>query len=123
MRTDGRETEGATGVAGAIDGLLGLDPGTLDDRELAELAVELHRQQSRLAAATTRVTAAVDARGVWGEDGSRSCGAWLARRCRLPLGQARAEVRLGRRLSTMPETRAALGAGTSPPATPPCWAR
>ena len=109
--TEGRETEEATGVAEAIDALLALDPDTLDDRELAELAVAMHRQQSRLAAATTRVTAAFDARGVWGEDGSRSCGAWLARRCRLPLGQARAEVRLGRRLSTMPETRAAFGAG------------
>ncbi|HKX71926.1 MAG TPA: DUF222 domain-containing protein [Acidimicrobiales bacterium] len=98
-------------MAEAIDALLALDPDTLDDRELAELAVAMHRQQSRLAAATTRVTAALDARGVWGEDGSRSCGAWLARRCRLPLGQARAEVRLGRRLSTMPETRAAFGAG------------
>src|ERR671911_219888 len=109
--TEGRATEDAAGLAGAIDALLALDPDTLDDRELAALAVELHRQQSRLAAATTRVTAALDARGVWGEDGSRSCGAWLARRCRLPLGQARAEVRLGRRLSTMPETRAAFGAG------------
>jgi hypothetical protein len=109
--TESRETEEATGVAEAIDALLALDPDTLDDRELAELAVAMHRQQSRLAAATIRVTAALDARGVWGEDGSRSCGAWLARRCRLPLGQARAEVRLGRRLSTMPETRAAFGAG------------
>jgi hypothetical protein len=109
--TEGRETEEATGVAEAIDALLALDPDTLDDRELAELAVAMHRQQSRLAAAATRVTAALDARGVWGEDGSRSCGAWLARRCRLPLGQARAEVRLGRRLPAMPETRAAFGAG------------
>src|SRR5918994_4595605 len=109
--TEGRETEGATGVAEAIDALLALDPDTLDDRELAELAVEGHRPQSRLAAAATRVTAAVDARGVWGEGGSRSCGAWLARRCRLPVGPARAEGRLGRRLSTMPQTRAAFGAG------------
>jgi hypothetical protein len=109
--TEGRETEDAAGLAGAIDALLALDPDTLDDRELAELAVELHRQQSRLAAATTRVTAAVDTRGVSAEDGSRTCGAWLARRCRLPLVQARAEARLGRRLPTMPETRAAFGAG------------
>ena len=106
-----RATEDAAGLAGAIDALLALDPDTLDDRGLAALAVELHRQQSRLAAATTRVTAAVDGRGVWAEDGSRSCGAWLARRCRLPLVQARAEARLGRRLPAMPETRAAFGAG------------
>jgi hypothetical protein len=109
--TEGRGTEEATGVAGAIDALLTLDPDTLDDRELAALAVELHRQQARLAAATTRVTAAVDTRGVWAEDGSRSCGAWLARRCRLPVAEARGEVRLGRRLRTMPATRTALAAG------------
>src|SRR5918995_2247741 len=100
--TEGRATEDAAGLAGAIDALLALDPDTLEDRELAELAVELHRQQARLAAATTRVTAAVDARGVWGEDGSRSCGAWLARRCRLPVGRGRAEGRLGRPLSPEP---------------------
>src|ERR671911_430300 len=106
-----RATEDAAGLAGAIDALLALDPDTLDARGLAALAVELHRQQSRLAAATTRVTAAVDGRGVWAEDGSRSCGAWLARRCRLPLAQSRAEARLGRRLPAMPETRTAFGAG------------
>ncbi len=101
----------AAGIAGAIDALLALDPDTLDDDELADAVVELHRQQSRLAAATIRLTAALDTRGGWTADGSRSCGAWLARRCRLPVGQARAEVRLGRRLGTMPETRQAFGAG------------
>jgi Domain of unknown function (DUF222) len=108
---EGREASGAAGVARGVDALQAIDPDTLDDGELANVVVELHRQQSRLAAATTRFTAALDARGVWADDGSRSCRAWLARRCRVPIGQARAEARLGRRLRTMPETRAAFAAG------------
>jgi hypothetical protein len=64
-----------------------------------------------LAAAVTRITAAADARRVWADDGSRSWGAWLAQRCRLPVGQARAEAWLGRRLATMPATAEALAAG------------
>jgi hypothetical protein len=98
-------------LTAAIDGLLGLDPDTLDDTELADAVVALHRQEARLAAAITRVTAAADARRVWAEDGSRSCGAWLAHRCRLPIGQARAEAWLGRRLRTMPATADAFAAG------------
>jgi Domain of unknown function (DUF222) len=86
-------------------------PDTVEDTELAEAVVELHRQQARLAAAVTRMTAAADARRLWADDGSRSCGAWVAHRCRLPVGQARGEAWLGRRLRTMPVTAEALAAG------------
>ncbi|MGH9288821.1 MAG: HNH endonuclease signature motif containing protein, partial [Acidimicrobiales bacterium] len=95
----------------ALDELLALDPDTLDDAELAGAVVELRRQQARLAAAATRLTAVFEARGAYGDDGSRSCGAWLAHRCRLPIGQARAEAWLGRRLRTMPATAEALAVG------------
>jgi hypothetical protein len=98
-------------LTAAVDGLLGVDADTLADTELVEAVVELHRQQTRLAAAVTRITAAADARRVWADDGSRSCGAWVAHRCRLPVGQARAEVWLGRRLRTMPATAEAVAAG------------
>jgi Domain of unknown function (DUF222) len=98
-------------LTAAIDELLEVDPDALDDTELAAAVVGLHRQQARLAAAVTRLTAAADARRVWADDGSRSCGAWLAHRCRLPVGQARAEAWLGRRLRTMPATAEAFAAG------------
>jgi predicted CoA-binding protein len=62
-------------LAAAIDGLLDIDSDRLDDTELAVAVVEVHRQQARLAAAVTRLTAVADARRVWAEDGSRSCGA------------------------------------------------
>ena len=35
-------------LTAAIDGLLDVDPDTLDDSELAEAMVTLHRQQARL---------------------------------------------------------------------------
>jgi hypothetical protein len=62
-------------------------------------------------AATTRVIAAVDTRRVWADDGSRSCGAWMAQRCRLSVGQARGEVWLGRRLHGMQATTEVYAAG------------
>ena len=110
--TTGQATEqdGCAALASAVSGLLTLDPDTLDDTALSETVVELHRQQARLAAATVRLTAALEARRSWADDGSRSCGAWLAHRCRLPVGQARAQVWLGRRLRTMPATAGAFGA-------------
>jgi hypothetical protein len=94
-----------------MDALSVVDPDTLDDADLAEAVVEVHRQQARLAAVATRLTAALDGRRTWADDGSRSCGAWVANRCRLPAGQARAEVWLGRRLRTMPATAEAFDAG------------
>jgi hypothetical protein len=98
-------------LTSAIDALLSIDPDTLDDAQLADAVVGLHRQQARLAAAAARLTSALDARRVYADDGSRSCGAWLAHRCRLPVGQARAQAWLGRRLRTMPATAEAFAAG------------
>src|ERR671913_304399 len=107
--TEGRETEEATGVAEAIDALLALDPDTLDDRELAELAVAMHRQQSRLAAATTRVTAALDARG-GGGGGPAAAG---YRSARPGPGSV-----WGDGCPPCPSPGPLWGRGTSPPATP-----
>ncbi|MGH9230058.1 MAG: DUF222 domain-containing protein [Acidimicrobiales bacterium] len=98
-------------LTAALDRLLGVDPDSLDDGELAEAVVELRRQQGRLAAATTKLTASFEARRVYADDGSRSVGAWLAHRCRLPIAQARAEAWLGRRLRSMPLTAEALAVG------------
>jgi hypothetical protein len=98
-------------LTAALGALLEVDPVMLDNGELAEAVVQLHRQQSRLAAATSRLTAALEARRIYADDGSRSCRAWVAHRSRLPVGQARAEVRLGRPLRLMPVTTEAFAAG------------
>lgn len=99
------------GVAREIDRLAALDPNTLSDDELGDAVVDVHRLASRLAAAGHRLTAALDARGAWADDGSRSCAAWVAHRCRVPREEARREVRLGRSLRTMPATTDAWTAG------------
>jgi Domain of unknown function (DUF222) len=109
--TEGDTRQTTTRLSAAIDELLDVDADTLANTEVVEAVVELHRQQARLAAAVTRLTAAADARRVWADDGSRSCGAWVAHRCRLPVGQAKAEAWLGRRLRTMPATAEAFDAG------------
>jgi hypothetical protein len=111
VAVDGGKAEAHVTLSSAIDALSALDPDTLDDADLADAVVGLHRQQARLAAATARLTAAMDGRRVWADDGSRSCGAWLAHRCRLPIGQARAQARLARRLRGMPATAEAFAAG------------
>jgi hypothetical protein len=94
-----------------VDETLEVDPDSLSDGELADAVVELRRLQARLAAATARLTAAFDARRVWAAEGSRSAGAWLAHRCRLPAAQTRADVRLARRLQHMAATDRAFADG------------
>jgi hypothetical protein len=95
----------------AVDGLQAVDADGLADDELSELIVDLHTETSRLDAARTRLTGAWDARGVWGHDGAKSGAAWIAHRTRCPRGVADGEVRLARRLRSMPATAAALEAG------------
>ncbi len=105
------ETVPVRALTAAVDGLVAADPGSLTDVEVAELMVELRRQQARLAAAVVEATAVFDARQVYAGDGSRSAADWISARTRQPRREVRAEVRLGRRLRVMPLTRAALRAG------------
>ena len=101
-----------------------LDPDTLDDAELADAVVGLHRQQARLAAATIRLTAALDARRVWADDGSRSCGAWLAHRCRLPIGPGAGPGVVGAPVAEHAgHRRGVRRRGHQPSVTPLCWRR
>jgi Domain of unknown function (DUF222) len=109
--TEGVGEQITASLTAAIHGLLDMDPDTIDDTELAAAVVELRRQQARLAAATAQVTASFEARQIYADDGSRSAGAWLAHRCRLPVGQTRAETWLGRRLRAMPVTAGGFAAG------------
>lgn len=110
-------------LTAALGALLGVDPVMLDNGELAEAVVQLHRQQSRLAAATTRLTAALEARRIYADDGSRSCRAWVAHRCRLPVGQARAESGWGARCVSCQSPRKRLPRVTSANAMRWFWRR
>jgi hypothetical protein len=95
----------------ALDGILALDCANLDDGALGLAIVRLRRQQARLGAATAAITAAFDTRRAWADDGSRGAAAWIAARTHQPIEDVRADVRLGRRLRSMPATRDALAAG------------
>jgi hypothetical protein len=70
--TEGMGEQITASLTAATDGLLDMDPDTLDDTELAAAVVELRRQQARLAAATARLTASFEARRIYADDGSRS---------------------------------------------------
>jgi len=95
----------------AVGVLQALDVDTLADEELSELVVALRSESARLDAARVAVTGAWDARGVWDHEGAKSGAAWIAHRTRCPRGVADGEVRLARRLRSMPATKAALEAG------------
>ncbi len=95
----------------AVDGLQSIDASMLCDEELSGLLVDLHTQSARLDAARVVLTGAWDARRVWSSDGARSAAAWLAHRTHQPRGALNGEVRLARRLRTMPATAAALADG------------
>ncbi len=90
--------------ASAVDKLIDADPTVFAD---GEALVGLSRQLERVAAATTRATAAFDASGAWKPDGAHSAAAWLATRCRMPMPTARRRVRLGRALRHLPVTETA----------------
>ncbi len=91
-----------------LDELGETDPAVLGD---GEALVALHRQLERLAAVTTRATAAFDASRSFEPDGAHSTAAWLATRCRMPAPAARRRVRLSRALRHLPVTCTAWLAG------------
>jgi hypothetical protein len=91
-------------LAAVIDALGAEAPSALADGESIQA---LHRQLERLNALTTRAVAAFEAGRTWEAEGARSAAAWMATRCRLPLGSARRTVRTGRELRAMPATETA----------------
>ena len=106
-----------TGVVDrAITALADVDVDAVSDAELSAVMLSLRRQQSRLAAAVSGLTAGFDARRVWASDGSRSAIDWISARGRLPRSQVADEVRDARRLRTMATTRRAWGDGDLSPA-------
>ena len=98
-------------VDAAVDELLGVDVAALDDHTVADALIELRRVQARLAAVEARLIAAVDTRRHWASAGFRSTTPWLADSDNTALDDARGDVRLARRLRTMPATADALAAG------------
>ena len=57
------------------DELASLDLAMVDDGQLTELLVSLHRAEARLTANKARLMGEVDARRVYADDGSRTAAA------------------------------------------------
>jgi hypothetical protein len=103
--------EGIELLEKAIDDLAALELDAVDDAELAELLVGLHRAEARLTASKARLMGAFDARRAYAGDGSRTAAAWMARATNCAPSEARALRRMGRRLPAMPATRGSLAEG------------
>ncbi|MGH8884078.1 MAG: DUF222 domain-containing protein [Egibacteraceae bacterium] len=95
----------------AVLGARPLD-AAVEDTDLAERVERLHRVETVVAAEKLRCVAEVDARGAWRAEGARSTADLLARRLRLTRGEARAQADTAVGLEGLPETAAAVRAGT-----------
>lgn len=87
------------------------DPEALSDEAL-EAALSTYA--AHIAAAECRfvlMVAEVDRRGIWANQGARSCAHWLSWRCGLSEGVGREHVRVGRALGELPALRAAFARG------------
>jgi hypothetical protein len=91
-----------------LDHLAGSDPFSYAD---PESIIALERLAARLEFCVARAVAAFDAGGEWGADGAKGTTAWLSTRCHLPQSVARAQVRRGRALSSLPVSSEAFCAG------------
>ncbi len=98
-------------LEGVLDELLDVSLAGVGDEDLCVGLVEVHRAQARLCAVKARLLAGVDRRGAFGVDGSKSVGAWLARRCHASPGVTAGQAKMARRLGLMPVTAGALGVG------------
>ena len=95
----------------AVEGLGAVDIEGLDGLRAADVLVELRRVRAKLAAVEARLVARVDGERPWAEAGYLGTAAWLAASDHTSLDEARGDVRLARRLGSMPATAAALAAG------------
>lgn len=86
-------------LAAAIDALGERGADAFGD---GESMVALQRQLARLEAFASEAAAAFDAAAGWVPDGAHSAAAWMTSRCRLGSRQARATVKRGRALRSLP---------------------
>src|SRR5579863_6893740 len=71
----------------------------------------LQRAQARLGAVLSHKVAAFADGAEWASEGAQSAAAWLSTRCHLPLHEARAQVRRGAALASMPVVATAFSKG------------
>jgi hypothetical protein len=94
-----------------INDLLTIDTHSHDGDELLDALVALNQQQQRLTAAYAQLARAYDASRAWTETGAKSAAVQVAYRCRMPAGDAKAHIKLGRSLQRMPHVADSLSRG------------
>jgi Domain of unknown function (DUF222) len=104
-------SEEMTPLDGAVDAVAACDVEGLDGFRAADVLVELRRVRAKLAAVEARLVARVDGERPWADEGYLTAASWLAASDNTSLDEARSDVRLARRLRSMPATARALAAG------------
>jgi hypothetical protein len=95
-----------------LDMLAEVEDWEWGDAELVAAVEATHRHVSAAHAAALRLVAEVDQRGLAADAGSPTTAALLTARVQLPVGQARAEVRLAHTLRGRPAIAQALASGS-----------
>jgi hypothetical protein len=110
-RTTGGMCAEVRPVDAAVAALAGVDVDGLDGSAAQDLVVAVRRARAQLHAVEARLVDRVDRARAWADDDYLTTAAWLAASDHSSLDDARADVRLARRMRTMPHTAAALAAG------------
>ena len=104
-------------LAEVVDGLVAVDPTTLDEVSLGESIVDLEVQIRRLQAVQADRLRVFDAKDAAVADGMGTASGWLATRVdSLGHGEAKSRVALGRAMRELPAMAAALAEGAVSPA-------
>ena len=84
----------------------------LPEQSVKDALVALDGCRNRLDAACAHVAGVFDAQAMWAGDGARSSAGWIAAHAEAARGSAVRDVKLGRALTSMPGTDAALSSGS-----------
>ncbi len=77
----------------------------------AQSVVALERGRASYDSSLSAVVASFAEGGEWASEGAHTAAAWLSTMCHLPMPEARAQVRRGVALATMPSVAAAFSEG------------
>jgi hypothetical protein len=91
--------EAIASVSAGLDWFAHNDPSLFCDGASIKA---LERQGSRLDCATSRAVNSFETWGEWGREGAKSVTAWIDTTCHVPKTEARAQLRRGRALPSLP---------------------
>jgi Domain of unknown function (DUF222)/HNH endonuclease len=100
--------EAMASVDAGLDWLAHNDPSLYCDGASIK-ALERHR--ARLECATARAVTSFETWGEWDRDGAKSATAWIDTTCHVPKSEARAQLRRGKALSSLPVVAEAFMSG------------